>query len=155
MHNFSRYPCMDLLEHILQPSQSVYLSPFLFCMKWELSHCLGMWTVSGATDTLRMALRPLQEGEAWILLRGHRGRDAGDLQDLLSVGEDDFLQSCCSVCISCACQGPDVFHVRVLVTSRACLGFTGLADPLQMLSCHVSCHIWGCPECYVPLTGKC
>ena len=73
MNNFSRYPCMDLLEHILQVNPYPLL-PFLFCMKRRTFHGPfgDMWFHFRNDWPLRMwpsnSLR--RSGNSWTLLRG-------------------------------------------------------------------------------------
>ena len=73
MHNFSRYPCMDLLEHILQVNPYPLL-PFLFCMKMRTFHGRfgDMWFHFRNDWPLRMwPLNSLRRsGNSWTLLRG-------------------------------------------------------------------------------------
>ena len=88
IHNFFRYPCMYLLEHILQPSQFLPLTtyPFSFAWKWELFMALLVTCgfISETTDLWGCGHRihsggvgipgPCSEGLV-------QGCDAGDLQE--------------------------------------------------------------------------
>ena len=90
IHNFFRYPCMDLLEHILQSSQFLALTPsyypFSFAWKWELFMALLVTCgfISGTTDLWGCGHR-IHSGGVGIpgpCSKGLvQGCDAGDLQE--------------------------------------------------------------------------
>ena len=90
IHNFFRYPCMDLLEHILQSSQFLALTPsyyhFTFAWKWELFMALLVTCgfISGTTDLWGCGHR-IHSGGVGIpgpCSKGLvQGCDAGDLQE--------------------------------------------------------------------------
>ena len=156
IHNFFRYPCMDLLEHILQPSQFLPLTPpyypFSIAWKWELFMALLVTCgfISGTTDLWGCGHRihsggvgipgPCSEGLV-------QGCDAGDLQEPAVSGWGWHpSRAAPGICIFPVCPlgGPDVFHLRVLVT-RAWHSFTRLNWPASD-AVSVSCHVWGCPR---------
>ena len=135
-------------QSILTP----YYLPFLFCMKMRTFHGPfgDMWFHFRNDWPLRMwpsnSLR--RSGNSWTLLRGPCTRmwcwrPTGTC--CLWVRMTSF-QSCPWVSAFSLCAplgGPDVFHLRVLVTG-AWHSFTGLNWPSSD-AVSVSCHMWGCP----------
>ena len=151
MHNFSRYPCMDLLEHILQVNP--YPLPlFSFAWKWELLMALLVTCgfISGTTDLWGCGHRihsggvripgPCSEGVV-------QGRDAGDLQEPAVCGWG-WLPSRAALGylhFPCVPLGrPWCLSFESSVTG-AWHSFTRLKWPCSD-AVSISCHIWGYPR---------